>query len=414
MKGAELGDLLARASSACLVSTVALALVAAVCRRALRDAAVRHAGLATAFILILLLPLFLQWFSPVIHYRIESLAGGALAAIGQMPRGGADGESARGLLLALGVLWAGGVGVLAVRFAAAMATLVRLCRRSTPFAGGSFDLSDIGERVGLRRPPRLRVSTADEPTAPVTWGFIHPVVLLPRGADRWRPQRLQAVLLHEFGHVRRRDSMTQALALATCALHWFNPLFWYCARRMQLEAEIACDDVVLQAGVRPSAYAAELLQFAAQLNGLPGPAALLAASMATPCTLTTRITSIVNPRAPRGHTQRKHVLAMQALCVLAVCCLCSVRPTFAAGRRPHDRMMTDIAPRSGQGASTLARNDERRPAPEMASSPDVLPEAYLLRHRARSRPKVSPAADLVGSADALKYSNSQSADRLPP
>jgi hypothetical protein len=280
--------------------------------------------------------------------------------------------------------------------------LVRLSRRSTPFADGPIDLSDIGERLGLRRPPRLRVSTADEPAAPVTWGFVHPAVLLPRGADQWPPERLRAVLFHEFAHVRRRDNLTQTLALASCALHWFNPLFWYCARRMQLEAEIACDDVVLRAGVRPSIYAAELLRFAARLNGLPVPGALLAASMATPCTLTTRIRLIVDPHAPRARTRLKHVLAMQALCVLAVYCLCSVRPTFAAAHPPHDRLVTDVA-----------RTDERRLASQTASNPDVLPEADLARHRARGRPNVSPAADLVGSSDSLKYSNSQSADLLP-
>jgi beta-lactamase regulating signal transducer with metallopeptidase domain len=401
MNGAETGDLFASAISACVLSTVLLVMMVTVSRRASRDAAVRHAGWATTFVLILLLPLLMSWFAPVVRYRTGSFAYGVSTSARRVPPDGGSGGWRVGM--ALGATWLGGVCVFALRLAGAGMSLVRLSRRSTPFAGGPVDLSDIGERLGLRRPPRLRVSTADEPAAPVTWGFVRSVVLLPRGADQWRPARLRAVLLHEFAHVRRRDNLTQALALASCALHWFNPLFWYCARRMQLEAEIACDDVVLRAGVRPSSYAAELLRFAARLDGLPGPGALLAASMATPCTLTTRIRLIVDPHAPRARTRLKHVLAMQALCLLAVFCLCSVRPTFAAAHPPHDRLMTDVT-----------RNGERRLASQAASNPDVLPEADLARHRARGRPKVRQAADLVGSADSLKYANSRSADLLPP
>jgi hypothetical protein len=51
-----------------------------------------------------------------------------------------------------------------------------------------------------------------------------------------------------------------------CALHWFNPLVWIVAWRMHLERERACDDLVLNTGIRASSYAEHLLNVATRLT----------------------------------------------------------------------------------------------------------------------------------------------------
>ena len=57
-----------------------------------------------------------------------------------------------------------------------------------------------------------------------------------------------------------------AAALAACALYWFNPLVWLLAARLGVEAERACDDAVLLAGVPPTEYADSLLAVARSLS----------------------------------------------------------------------------------------------------------------------------------------------------
>jgi TonB family protein len=94
---------------------------------------------------------------------------------------------------------------------------------------------------------------------PLAWGLLHPVVLLPKGASEWPEGRLQAVLLHELIHVRRRDLLAQAIAQAACCLYWFHPLAWLGLRQQRQERERACDDAVLAAGLVPHDYAAHLL-----------------------------------------------------------------------------------------------------------------------------------------------------------
>ncbi len=79
----------------------------------------------------------------------------------------------------------------------------------------------------------------------MTCGAWHPVLLLPDAAENWPLERRRVVLLHELAHIKRLDWLTQTLAYIAGSLHWFNPLVWLAARRMRVEREQACDDLVL-------------------------------------------------------------------------------------------------------------------------------------------------------------------------
>ena len=53
-----------------------------------------------------------------------------------------------------------------------------------------------------------------------------------------------------------------------CAVYWFNPLVWFGTRRMQVEAERACDDHVLNAGYQSTNYAEHLLDNARNVKAV--------------------------------------------------------------------------------------------------------------------------------------------------
>jgi beta-lactamase regulating signal transducer with metallopeptidase domain len=86
-------------------------------------------------------------------------------------------------------------------------------------------------RIGCAAP---RVHVGDERMMPMVWGLFRPVLLLPAVPHAGR-RRLEAVLLHELAHVRRRDALTQLVAELARAVYWFNPLVWIAARQMYLE-----------------------------------------------------------------------------------------------------------------------------------------------------------------------------------
>jgi beta-lactamase regulating signal transducer with metallopeptidase domain len=442
-------DILVRALSICAMSTAILALMLLASRSLSRNAALRHLGWATTFVLVLVLPLLQSHLRPAFQYQLPLLGQGAVdreAAPAQpqspavQPAAGpvsSATSASRDMVLILGTVWLCGVGVIAFRCAAAAVQLRWMRKQSVPFAVEDSHLPAVRARRW-----HVRMSTTTEPVAPFTWGFFRPVVLLPKGSDRWERERMRAVLLHELAHVERGDNLFQILALAACALHWFNPLVWVCARRMRAEAEIASDDLVLCAGVRPSSYATELLQFALQLKGRSKPFALLGASIAAPFTLETRITSIINPHPVRGRLRPRQALAMQALCLCTLCCLCFLRPTFAAeqlstamdplarGDDGSELSRRDVSrPDESRGSErrrpTSARRGEVRPMVKERPSPDVLSEEELRELRRRrnahsggASPDVwrpAPAsARATGTADSPGHSDRLGADRLPP
>lgn len=73
----------------------------------------------------------------------------------------------------------------------------------------------------LRRPVSIRQS--GKITAPLTYGILHPVILMPAETDWTETMRMQYVLAHEYVHIRRFDAVTKLLLTAALCLHWCNP-----------------------------------------------------------------------------------------------------------------------------------------------------------------------------------------------
>ena len=73
-------------------------------------------------------------------------------------------------------------------------------------------------------------------------GLWRPRVLLPSAASEWSAERRRAVLVHELGHVRRRDGLALCLGQLSCALYWFQPLVWIALRRLRRQIQLVMQD----------------------------------------------------------------------------------------------------------------------------------------------------------------------------
>ncbi len=163
---------------------------------------------------------------------------------------------------------------------------------------------------------------------PMTWGIWRPLILLPADADSWSVERRRDVLLHEMAHVRRQDFLTQLIARVACAVYWFNPLTWLAGSSLRAERERACDDHVLRAGAKPSAYASHLLEIARALRAAPA-TSLASVAMARPSQLATRLLDVLDATRRRGGVAPRVAVPAWIAAAVIVIPLAAVAPRVA-------------------------------------------------------------------------------------
>jgi len=98
----------------------------------------------------------------------------------------------------------------------------------------------------MRVPASVELIETDAVKGPGLHGLVRLRLLLPVGLiHSFDDAELKHVFLHELGHVRRRDPFGQGFAAILEIIHWFNPVLWLAFRRMEVDRELACDDLVL-------------------------------------------------------------------------------------------------------------------------------------------------------------------------
>jgi len=147
--------------------------------------------------------------------------------------------------------------------------LHQLRKRCLPVDRGTLDpaVLDSLQEFGSARPVQLCVS--DQLRVPTAIGFTKPMVAIPSWAMKeLSTNELNAVLLHELAHLRRRDDWTNLVQKIVGAVLFFHPAVWWIEKKLALEREMACDDIVLAQArsTSPRAYAECLVALAEELS----------------------------------------------------------------------------------------------------------------------------------------------------
>lgn len=80
---------------------------------------------------------------------------------------------------------------------------------------------------------------------PSLFGILRPRILLTPAAERLSDDDIRYILLHEMAHYKRKDVLVNYLLVLLQVIHWFNPVIWYCFKRIREDMEVATDQYVL-------------------------------------------------------------------------------------------------------------------------------------------------------------------------
>ena len=120
----------------------------------------------------------------------------------------------------------------------------------------------------LKRTITIRQSVKAE--TPLTYGILHPVILMPQNTDWENKQQLKYILLHEYVHICRYDIVMKLISAFVLCIHWFNPVVWVMYILFNKDIELACDECVIRKmGVdSKTEYALTLISMEEKKSGL--------------------------------------------------------------------------------------------------------------------------------------------------
>jgi len=363
-----------------VTATTSLALIGAWLARRNR-AAVRHALLAAAFGVLLVLPVA-SVVTPPVRIAVPAAAGERIVpafartvgaakpvAPAHASRGvasvvpGSPGLSPSALLLAG---WIAGTVLFLLPVVMGLWQVRSLRRSAQPWPPGQSAAQRPAFDAGIHR--RVEVLLHGALPGPMTCGVLHPSVVLPLDAQTWEAEDLNRAIVHELEHVRRGDWVSHCLARALCAVYWFHPLVWIAWRQLALEAERSCDDAVLGRS-EATAYADQLVSLAQQLSLAKMPAKSPLLAMANRADLAARVGAVLDTRRRRGRAGALPVAlacAAAAVLVLTMSPLRMVAAPQSAATAPMPRFSAStmlvivnvtVSDKSGKSLEGLSAND---------------------------------------------------------
>jgi uncharacterized protein (TIGR03435 family) len=305
--------------------------------RAVRQsrAATRHFVLATAFGIAALLPVAAV-LAPIVRVEVPAVSAVVqdylrdslpIAALGDdsgflaLDASGSIRGQRVTLPQVLLTVWAAGVVLFLMPVLVGLFQLSRLRRTGLPWTIGQGLIDGLARDAGLRR--RITVLCHERIPAPATGGLRNPAIFFPVDAARWSDDDMLRAAVHEVEHVRRWDSGVSAMARIVVAVYWFHPLAWVAWRRLNLEAERACDDAVLRRS-ECTEYVDQLIALAARLAANPSHPLL---AMANRSDLVHRVSALLDGRQARGRLGR---VAAAVISLAAIVLMVIIAPLRAA------------------------------------------------------------------------------------
>ncbi|MES2129456.1 MAG: M56 family metallopeptidase, partial [Pseudomonadota bacterium] len=169
------------------------------------------------------------------------------------------------------VLWAAGVGALALRMVLGLWWVRQRSRPGQYLEDPAWQrrLDHLAERLGVAR--RVTLGIVADLASPVTAGWWRPIVLVPAAlVAGMPPDLLEALLAHEMAHIKRFDYLVNLVQGAIEILLFYHPTVWWLSNRIRIEREQIADDLAVRSLGEPRRLALALSELDLfQLTHLP-------------------------------------------------------------------------------------------------------------------------------------------------
>lgn len=149
-----------------------------------------------------------------------------------------------------------------VKLFAGLYNIQQIKRRHTSSVGSYWSLrvQQLSAQLGIKGHVQFLQSGIAK--VPMVIGHFKPIIFFPLGAlTALAPEDVEAILMHELAHIRRRDYLVNLLQHFAEIIFFFNPAVLWVSALIKTERENCCDDIALQQMGNKKTYINALVSF---------------------------------------------------------------------------------------------------------------------------------------------------------
>ena len=139
-------------------------------------------------------------------------------------------------------------------------------KKSANFSQSNFLLNTLPPQL-LKKTANIKIGLSNQIDAPITFGWLNPIVLLPIAiCNQLTTKEIETILMHEIAHILRKDYIINIIISLNQTILFFNPFSILLNKEMSLQREIACDLMVIKNNPEKVEYMNALLKIAEHVN----------------------------------------------------------------------------------------------------------------------------------------------------
>lgn len=191
---------------------------------------------------------------------------------------------------------------------------IRRFRSRLPAQQWRHRVHELSAQIGLRQ--KVALLEAALIRIPCAVGFFKPAILLPLGLlAQLPPEQVEAILLHELAHIRRKDYLVNFLQCLLEILFFFNPAVWWISNRIREVREHCCDDIAVSALRNKTHYINALVAFQEYNLGTTAPALAFSGRKMH---LLERVTRILHPQHTKTLSMMEKISLIASIAAIAL------------------------------------------------------------------------------------------------